>query len=182
MVIRLRSAEVCLPPKSKRVKQSLASEEIASSGRAAKHSHNDMQTDSTREQKLCYYCRNHPVEENHMATLTNIVIAIVVVLHVGFLVLEMFLWNHPFGRKTFKMTKEVSESSATLAANQGLYNGFLAAGLLWGLLSGEFSVKVFFLVCVLIAGVFGGFTAKRSILYVQALPALLGLILLYGSA
>ncbi|HET6597794.1 MAG TPA: DUF1304 domain-containing protein [Anaerolineales bacterium] len=117
-----------------------------------------------------------------MATLTNIVIAIVVVLHVGFLVLEMFLWNHPFGRKTFKMTKEVSESSATLAANQGLYNGFLAAGLLWGLLSGEFSVKVFFLVCVLIAGVFGGFTAKRSILYVQALPALLGLILLYGSA
>jgi putative membrane protein len=116
-----------------------------------------------------------------MAILANIVIAIVAVLHLGFLVLEMFLWNHPIGRKTFKMTKEVSESSATLAANQGLYNGFLAAGLIWGLLSGEFSAKLFFLVCVLIAGVFGGFTAKRSILYIQALPALLGLILLFLS-
>lgn len=117
-----------------------------------------------------------------MATLANIVIAVVAILHLGFLVLEMFLWNHPFGRKTFKMTKEVSESSATLAANQGLYNGFLAAGLIWGLISGEFSVKLFFLSCVLIAGVFGGFTAKRSILYIQALPALLGLVLLYISA
>ena len=117
-----------------------------------------------------------------MATLANIVIAIVAILHIGFLVLEMFLWNHPFGQKTFKMTKEVSESSATLAANQGLYNGFLAAGLIWGLVSGEFSVKLFFLLCVLIAGVFGGFTAKRSILYIQALPALLGLVFLYLSA
>ena len=117
-----------------------------------------------------------------MATLANIVIAVVAILHLGFLVLEMFLWNHPFGRKTFKMTKEVSESSATLAANQGLYNGFLAAGLIWGLISGEFSVKLFFLICVLIAGVFGGFTAKRSILYIQALPALLGLVFLYVSA
>ena len=117
-----------------------------------------------------------------MATLATIVIAVVAILHLGFLVLEMFLWNHPFGRKTFKMTKEVSESSATLAANQGLYNGFLAAGLIWGLISGEFSVKLFFLICVLIAGVFGGFTAKRSILYIQALPALLGLVFLYVSA
>ena len=117
-----------------------------------------------------------------MATLANIVTAIVAILHLGFLVLEMFLWNHPFGRKIFQMTKEVAESSATLAANQGLYNGFLAAGLLWGLLSGEFSVKLFFLVCVLIAGIYGGVTAKRSILYIQALPALLGLILLYLSA
>jgi putative membrane protein len=117
-----------------------------------------------------------------MATLANIVIAIVAVLHLGFLVLEMFLWNHPIGRKTFKMTKEVSESSAPLAANQGLYNGFLAAGLIWGLISGQFSVKLFFLVCVLIAGVYGGFTAKRSILYIQALPALLGLLLLYLTA
>jgi putative membrane protein len=75
----------------------------------------------------------------------------------------------------------VSETSATLAANQGLYNGFLAAGLFWGLFSGEFSVKLFFLVCVLIAGIYGGITAKRSILYIQALPALLGLILLYLS-
>src|SRR5919109_3371964 len=117
--------------------------------------------------------------ERKMTTLANIVIATVAVLHLGFLVLEMFLWNHPIGRKTFKMTKEVSESSATLAANQGLYNGFLAVGLIWGLLSGEYSVKLFFLVCVLIAGIFGGFTAKRSILYIQGLPALLGLILLY---
>jgi putative membrane protein len=116
-----------------------------------------------------------------MTTAANIVIAGVTILHLYFLVLEMFLWNHPVGRKTFKMTKEFSESSATLAANQGLYNGFLAAGLVWGLVSGEFSVKSFFLICILIAGVFGGFTAKRSILYIQALPALLGLILLYFS-
>jgi putative membrane protein len=117
-----------------------------------------------------------------MTILANLVIAVVAILHLGFLVLEMFLWNHPVGRRTFKMTEEVAASSATLAANQGLYNGFLAAGLIWGLISGEFSVKLFFLVCVLIAGVYGGFTAKRSILYIQALPALLGLILLYLSA
>lgn len=114
-----------------------------------------------------------------MTTVANLVIAVIAILHLGFLVLEMFLWNHPVGRKTFKMTKEVAESSATLAANQGLYNGFLAAGLIWGLISGEFSVKLFFLICVLIAGIFGGITAKRSILYIQALPALLGLILLF---
>ena len=117
-----------------------------------------------------------------MATVANLVIALIAILHLGFLVLEMFLWNHPIGRKTFNMTKEVSESSATLAANQGLYNGFLAAGLIWGLISGEFAVKLFFLACVLIAGIFGGFTAKRSILYLQALPALVGLILLYLSS
>ena len=116
-----------------------------------------------------------------MTVVTNVVIAIVAILHLGFLVLEMFLWNHPVGRKTFKMTKEVSESSATLAANQGLYNGFLAAGLIWGLISGEFSVKLFFLSCILIAGIFGGLTAKRSILYIQALPGLIGLVLLYLS-
>lgn len=116
-----------------------------------------------------------------MTTAANIVIAVIAVLHLGFLVLEMFLWNRPVGRKTFGMTKEVSESSATLAANQGLYNGFLAAGLIWGLLSGQFAVKVFFLSCILIAGIFGGLTAKRSILYIQALPALLGLILIYLS-
>ena len=112
----------------------------------------------------------------------NLVIALVALLHLGFLVLEMFLWNHPIGRKTFRLTQEAAESSATLAANQGLYNGFLAAGLLWGLISGVFSIKLFFLICVLIAGVFGGLTAKRTILYVQALPALIGLVLLYLSA
>ena len=117
-----------------------------------------------------------------MTILANIVIAIVAILHLGFLVLEMFLWNHPIGRRTFKMSPDYAQASATLAANQGLYNGFLAAGLICGLISGEFSVKLFFLVCVLIAGVFGGLTAKRSILYLQALPALLGLILLYLSS
>ncbi|HUE99722.1 MAG TPA: DUF1304 domain-containing protein [Anaerolineales bacterium] len=116
-----------------------------------------------------------------MTTAANLVIAVIAILHLGFLVLEMFLWNHPFGRKRFNMTPEYSQASASLAANQGLYNGFLAAGLIWGLISGEFSVKLFFLICVLIAGIFGGMTAKRSILYIQALPALLGLILLYLS-
>ncbi|HLO33775.1 MAG TPA: DUF1304 domain-containing protein [Anaerolineales bacterium] len=116
-----------------------------------------------------------------MTLAANIVIAVIAILHLGFLVLEMFLWNHPVGRNIFKMTKEVSESSAALAANQGLYNGFLAAGLIWGLISGEFSVKLFFLSCVLIAGIFGGLTAKRSILYLQALPGLLGLVFLYLS-
>jgi putative membrane protein len=125
--------------------------------------------------------REYSPSGDKMTTVANILVLVIAVLHLGFLVLEMFLWNHPFGRKTFKMTKEVSESSATLAANQGLYNGFLAAGLIWGLVSGEFSVKLFFLMCVLIAGIFGGFTAKQSILYIQALPALLGLIFLYLS-
>ena len=103
-----------------------------------------------------------------MRIVADLVIAIVALLHLGFLVLEMFLWNHPIGRRTFKMSKEVAESSATLAANQGLYNGFLAAGLTWGLISNQSSVKLFFLVCIFIAGLFGGFTAKRSILNIQA--------------
>lgn len=116
-----------------------------------------------------------------MIIVANLVIVIIAILHVAFLVLEMFLWNHPIGRKTFRMTQEVSESSATLAANQGLYNGFLAAGLIWGLLSGELPVKLFFLTCVLIAGIFGGITARRSILYIQAVPALIGIALLFLS-
>lgn len=114
-----------------------------------------------------------------MNTAANIVIGIIAVVHVGFLFLETFLWTQPFGLKTFNMTQEVANSSAALAANQGLYNGFLAAGLVWGLYAGDFTVKIFFLICVLIAGIFGGLTAKRSILYAQALPALLGLILVY---
>ena len=111
--------------------------------------------------------------------LANILVALVVVLHVGFLVLEMFFWNHPVGRKTFKMTPQYAQESAKLAANQGLYNGFLAAGLIWGLISGETSIKIFFLVCVIVAGIFGGLTAKRSIIYMQALPGLLALIAVY---
>lgn len=116
-----------------------------------------------------------------MTTLANIMIAIVAVLHLGFLVLEMFLWDHPFGRKRFRMTPEYSRASASLAANQGLYNGFLAAGLIWGLWTGQFAVKMFFLICVVIAGIYGGVTARRTILYVQALPGLLALLLLYFS-
>lgn len=116
-----------------------------------------------------------------MELLTGIVIGFVALLHVGFLVLEMFLWTKPFGRKTFGMAEEYSNASASLAANQGLYNGFLAAGLIWSLVTGDFATKAFFLICVLIAGIYGGFTAKRSILYLQALPGLLGLILLYLS-
>jgi putative membrane protein len=115
--------------------------------------------------------------EIKMNILANIVIGLVAILHVGFLILEMFLWNKPFGMKTFSMTKEVADSSATLAANQGLYNGFLAAGLIWGLWSDMMPVKIFFLACVLAAGLYGGLTAKRTILYIQAFPALLGLIL-----
>lgn len=106
----------------------------------------------------------------------NVLISIVALLHLGFLVLEMFFWDHPFGRKIFRMTPEYSQASATLAANQGLYNGFLAAGLIWGVLRGETSIKIFFLVCVLLAGIFGGLTASRRILYVQALPALIALL------
>ncbi|HKI54230.1 MAG TPA: DUF1304 domain-containing protein [Anaerolineales bacterium] len=116
-----------------------------------------------------------------MTLIANILIGFVALLHIGFLILEMFLWDHPVGRKTFKMTSEYSKASASLAANQGLYNGFLAAGLIWGLVTGDFATKAFFLICVLIAGTYGGFTAKRSILYMQALPGLLGLIFLYLS-
>ena len=114
-----------------------------------------------------------------MNIVANILVGLVVVLHLGFLALEMFFWDHPFGRKRFGMTPEYSKASASLAANQGLYNGFLAAGLVWGLVAGDTSIEIFFLVCVVIAGVYGGFTAKRSILYMQALPGLLALIAVY---
>lgn len=114
-----------------------------------------------------------------MNILANVLVLLVALLHLGFLVLEMFLWDHPYGRKTFRMTPEYSKASATLAANQGLYNGFLAAGLIWGLISGNASVQIFFLICVVVAGVYGGFTAKRSILYMQALPGLLALLAVY---
>src|SRR5262249_15012293 len=90
--------------------------------------------------------------------------------------LEMFLWNHPVGYEVFKTTPEFASQSAVLAANQGLYNGFLAAGLLWGLISGRRDVKVFFLCCVIAAGVYGGLPAKMSILYVQGAPALAALL------
>lgn len=114
-----------------------------------------------------------------MTLIANILISIVALLHLGFLILEMFLWDHPFGRKRFGMTPEYSKASASLAANQGLYNGFIAAGLVWGLVSGDFATKTFFLICVLFAGIYGGLTTKRTILYLQALPGLLALVFLY---
>ena len=116
-----------------------------------------------------------------MLYIANFLVAVVAILHIGFLVLEMFYWDHPRGRKIFHTTPEFSKASAVLAANQGLYNGFLAAGLIWGLVSGQVSVIVFFLICVLIAGLYGGFTAGRRILYIQALPAALALIVVYLS-
>jgi putative membrane protein len=114
-----------------------------------------------------------------MALLANILVALVAVLHAYFLVLEMFLWDKPYGRKTFKLTPEFATASKTLAANQGLYNGFLVAGLVWGLLSGDFHVKIFFLTCVIVAGVYGGYTVNRRIFFVQAVPAIIALALLH---
>jgi len=111
-----------------------------------------------------------------MSAVANLLVAFVALLHLLFLVLEMFLWTKPFGRRTFGLTKELADASAGLAANQGLYNGFLAAGLIWGLTVNSFEVKLFFLACVIVAGVFGAFTAKRSILFVQALPGALALV------
>ncbi len=115
-----------------------------------------------------------------MIMVTNIVIGLVALLHVYFLVLEMFLWDKPAGLRAFGQTKEQAAATKILAANQGLYNGFLAAGLFWGLFLGEAgtSIKLFFLCCVLIAGLYGGLTASRKILFVQAAPAAAGLILL----
>ncbi len=116
-----------------------------------------------------------------MALVAGILVGIVAALHLGFLVLEMFYWDKPLGQRTFHTTPEFSKASAVLAANQGLYNGFLAAGLAWGLFSGQVNVILFFLACVLIAGLYGGFTAGRRILYIQALPAALALLAVYFS-
>ena len=114
-----------------------------------------------------------------MNLVANVLVVLVAVLHIGFLALEMFFWDHPFGRKRFKMTPEYSKASASLAANQGLYNGFLAAGLIWGLVTSNIPVQIFFLICVLVAGIYGGLTTRRMILYIQALPGLLALIVVY---
>jgi len=116
-----------------------------------------------------------------MIILANIAVVFVALLHVAFLVLEMFLWTRPIGQRVFGLPREVMAASAPLAANQGLYNGFLAAGLVWGLSlgAGGFGIKVFFLACVIVAGIFGAATAKRSILWLQALPGALALILVF---
>jgi len=114
-----------------------------------------------------------------MSTLANVVVALVALLHVYFLVLEMFLWDKPAGLRAFGQTPAAAAATKVLAANQGIYNGFLAAGLFWGLWlgTGGTGVKVFFLSCVLVAGLYGAATASRKILFVQALPAAIGLAL-----
>jgi putative membrane protein len=114
--------------------------------------------------------------------IANVLIALVAALHLWFMYLEMVAWDRPLGRKVFRMTPEFSASSKALAANQGLYNGFLVAGLVWGLWLGEagFAVKTFFLACVIVAGLFGAATVSRRILYVQALPAALALVALWA--
>lgn len=118
-----------------------------------------------------------------MIWIANLLVALVAVLHVYFLVLEMFLWQKPLGLKTFRNSPEKAAESAVLAANQGLYNGFLAAGLVWGLWHSApafgFQIKAFFLLCVIVAGVYGAATVSRRILYVQAAPAAIALILLW---
>ena len=113
-----------------------------------------------------------------MRTIAQILVAVVALLHAYFLVLEMFLWTKPAGRRAFGTTEEQAEQSKVLAMNQGLYNGFLSAGLLWGLTLGAAGrgVVIFFLLCVIAAGVFGAATASMKILYVQAVPAVLALV------
>jgi putative membrane protein len=117
-----------------------------------------------------------------MMWIANLLVALVALLHVYFLVLEMFLWTRPLGLKTFRQTPEKARDSAVLAANQGLYNGFLAAGLVWGLVQGDpifaSQIKTFFLLCVIVAGIYGAATVSRRILLVQALPAAAALVLL----
>jgi putative membrane protein len=118
-----------------------------------------------------------------MIIAANVLIGIVAALHIYFLVLEMFLWTKPLGLKTFRQSRQKADDSAVLAANQGLYNGFLAAGLIWGLahpLAGTgFQIKVFFLLCVVVAGLYGGYSVNARIILIQAAPAALALVLLW---
>ncbi|WP_025033274.1 DUF1304 domain-containing protein [Bradyrhizobium sp. DOA9] len=115
--------------------------------------------------------------------IANLLVALVAALHVFFLALEMFLWDKPLGLKVFRNTPEKAEITKVLAANQGLYNGFLAAGLVWGLVHGDpafaFQIKVFFLLCVIVAGAYGAVTVSTRILIVQALPAAIALIAMF---
>lgn len=119
-----------------------------------------------------------------MSTLANIVVTIIALMHVWFLILEMVLWDKPAGRRAFGTTAEYAAQTRVLAANQGLYNGFLAAGLFWGLILGGTEgthVKLFFLACILVAGVYGGFSATRKVLWIQGLPAAIGIALVLAS-
>ena len=121
---------------------------------------------------------------NVVNILANIVVGLIGLLHVYILVLEMFLWDKPKGLKAFGNTQAAATATKVLAANQGLYNGFLAAGLFWGLLTGGsegFNIKLFFLVCIAIAGVYGGMTASKKIIYIQTVPAIISIVLLFLS-
>ena len=111
--------------------------------------------------------------------LADLLVLLVALLHLGFLVLEMFLWQKPLGRRIFRLTPEQAAATRVLAANQGLYNGFLAAGLMWSLMPSPYAgeIRTFFLACVVIAGVYGAFSVNRRILYIQAAPAAIGLVL-----
>ncbi|UNK50817.1 DUF1304 domain-containing protein [Lysobacter sp. S4-A87] len=111
-----------------------------------------------------------------MSVLAVVLIALVALLHLGFLVLEMFLWTKPYGLKVFRQSREKAEQSKVLAANQGLYNGFLAAGLLWAIVGQRVDVALFFLGCVVVAGAYGAATVNRRIFFVQAVPALLAIV------
>jgi putative membrane protein len=117
--------------------------------------------------------------------LAAVMVILVAVLHLYILVLEMFWWRTPRGLRSFGITQEVADSSAKLAANQGLYNGFLAAGLLWGLLAygvvGGRAILTFFLACVIVAGLYGGLTVNRRIILIQSVPAALALVLVWLS-
>lgn len=118
-----------------------------------------------------------------MKLAAGILVALVALEHLYFLVLEMFLWEKPTGLRAFGQTEELAKATKPLAANQGLYNGFLSAGLIWGLClgSGGTGVKVFFLACVVVAGVFGAATVSKKILFLQALPAALALALVLAA-
>jgi putative membrane protein len=127
------------------------------------------------------------VIENGAKILSNALVALVAIEHLGFLVLEMFFWTKPAGRRVFRLTPEKARDSAPLAANQGLYNGFLAAGLVWSLLHPFdaicFQLKLFFLSCVIVAGAYGAYSVNRRIFVVQAVPGLLALLVtLWASA
>ena len=113
-----------------------------------------------------------------MRTLALVAVGLVAAIHLYILYLEMVLWDTPRGRATFGLTPEMAAATKTLAANQGLYNGFLAAGLIWGLVTSNQGVMIFFLLCVAVAGVYGALTVNRRIVFVQTVPALLALLLL----
>jgi putative membrane protein len=119
-----------------------------------------------------------------MSILASIVVTIIALMHVWFLILEMLLWDKPAGLRAFGITPEYAAQTKVLAGNQGLYNGFLAAGLFWGLVLGSVEgmhVKLFFLACVLVAGLYGGLTATRKVLWIQGLPAAIGIVLVLAS-